>query len=481
MTSPVETAIRSVVTQGASALAAVNRARKPLPKEPHPFLTGIHTPMTAEKTIENLVVTGTIPPALDGRYLRIGPNPIAADSRSYHWFVGDGMVHGLRLENGEARWYRNRWIRSSSVTAALGGPRTPGPRHSEFDTVNTNVLGFAGKTWALVEAGSTPVLIGDALESVAYDDFEGTLNGAFAAHPHIDPVSGEAHAIAYSSSDQSLVHHVVLSANGQVRREEPIKVSHGPSIHDCALTNRFVLVLDLPVTFSMRTLIAGHPFPYRWNPAHQARIGLLPREGAGDDVIWCDVEPCYIFHVANAFDTEDGKVILDAVVYDTMFADEAMQGPVAKEARLERWTIDPDARSIARVLIDASRQEFPRIDERRFGRAHRYIYAMALPERTDPGFVAATSLFKHDLLTGMRQCHDFGPNRFPGEFVFIPAHPAAAEDEGWLMGLVIDAANEATDLVILDAQNFQGQPKASVRIPHRIPPGFHGDWLPSAL
>ena len=480
MTSPVETAIRNVVTQGASVIASVNRARKPALKEPHPFLTGIHTPMTLEHTIEDLVVTGVIPRALNGRYLRIGPNPIAADPRSYHWFVGDGMVHGLRLKDGRARWYRNRWIRSSSVTAALGEEPTPGPRHTAFDTVNTNVLGLAGKSWALVEAGSTPVLLGDTLESLAYDDFGGTLRGAFSAHPHVDPLTGEAHAITYSSSDQSHVHHVVVGTDGKVRREEPIEVSHGPSIHDCALTDRFVLVLDLPVTFSMRTLIAGYPFPYRWNPAHRARVGLLPRESAGDEVIWCDVEPCYIFHVANAYDAKDGKVILDAVVYDKMFADEAMQGPVGNRARFERWTIDPETRSIGRALIDAAPQEFPRIDERRFGKAHRYVYAMALPETADPASVAATSLFKHDLVKGGRQCHDFGPNRLPGEFVFVPAHAPAAEDEGWLIGLVIDATSETTDLIILDAQDFEGPERASVRIPHRIPPGFHGDWLPSS-
>jgi carotenoid cleavage dioxygenase len=332
-----------------------------------------------------------------------------------------------------------------------------------------------------VEAGSTPVLIDELLESLAYDDFGGTLDGAFSAHPHVDPRTGEAHAIAYSSNDQSLVHHVVVGTDGRVRREEPIKVSDGPSIHDCALTERFVLVLDLPVTFSMRTLIQGHPFPYRWNPAHRARVGLLPREGAGEDVMWCDLEPCYIFHVANAYDAQDGKVILDAVVYDTMFADEAIQGPIANRAALERWTIDPEARSVRRIVIDSAGQEFPRIDERRFGQAYRYAYAMALPETADPAFVAATSLFKHDLETGRRLVHEFGPGRYPGEFVFVPAHAKAAEDEGWLMGLVIDAKNESTDLVILDARKFEGPPQAKVCIPHQVPAGFHGNWLPTAL
>ena len=145
MTRVVETAIRSVVSKGVTALATFNRGRMRAPDGPHPFLTGIHAPMTEEVTIEDLAVTGSIPAALDGRYLRIGPNPIAADPRTYQWFLGDGMVHGLRIEHGRARWYRNRWVRSTPITAALGEPPAPGPRHGDFDTVNTNVIGFAGQ------------------------------------------------------------------------------------------------------------------------------------------------------------------------------------------------------------------------------------------------------------------------------------------------------------------------------------------------
>ena len=446
---------------------------------PHPYLTGLHTPMTGELTIENLIVTGAIPPALDGRYLRMGPNPIAADPRNHHWFAGDGMAHGLRLAGGRALWYRNRWIRSTPVTRALGEPSTPGPRRGESDTVNTNLLGLAGQTWALVEAGSTPVLLGETLESLAYDDFAGTLHGAFSAHPHIDAGTGEAHAITYDGHDPTRVHHVVVGADGLVRREEPIAVADGPSIHDCALTARFVLILDLPVTLSMAAAIAGHPFPYRWNTEHRASIGLLPRAGTDADVIWCDLDPCYVFHIANAHDSGDRTVILDAVVHDAVFTGDAPQGPSAQRTALERWAIDPASRSVRRVVLDDTPQEFPRIDERRFGLPYRYAYTMALP--AEDGAVAGTKLFKHDLLAGTRACHAFGPGRYPGEFAFVPAHAEAAEDEGWLIGLVINAAEETTDLVILDAQAFTGSPTASIRIPHRVPPGFHGAWLPRPI
>ena len=125
-------------------------------------------------------------------------------------------------------------------------------------------------------------------------------------------------------------------------------------------------------------------------------------------------------------------------------------------------------------MIDPTPQEFPRPDERRFGLPYRYAYTMAL---TGP-FLGA-GLFKHDLATRVRQVHNFGPNRYPCEFVFVPAHADAGEDEGWLIGLVIDAAADTTDLAILNARDFEGAPQASIRIPHRVPPGFHGNWVRS--
>lgn len=439
--------------------------------KPNPFLTGAHRPMTAELTIEDLPVIGAIPAALDGRYLRIGPNPMAADPENYHWFTGDGMIHGLRLEGGKARWYRNRWVRSEAVTSALGEPRTEGPRHL-FDTVNTNILGFAGRTFALVEAGSTPVEIGETLETLRYTDFEGGLHGSFTAHPHVDPLTGEMHGICYDAMNPAAIRYVVVTPEGNVRREVEIPVEHGPMIHDCAITSRFAIILDLPVTFSMESALAGQSFPYRWNPSHKARVGLLPREGGAGDVIWAEVDPCYVFHVANAYDDADGRVILDVAVHETMFA-ESKAGPDSKRSGLERWIIDPATRAVERRVIDPTPQEFPRPDERRFGLPYRYAYTMALGRDFLGG-----ALLRHDLEAGTRQLHDFGANRHPGEFVFVPAHAEAAEDEGWLIGLVIDLNDEISELVILDARDFAGEAVARVRVPHRIPPGFHGNWVP---
>ncbi len=478
MPNPVQSTLRAAIEGGVELVAAYNRKR--LPRIDNPFLVGIHAPMRSELTLQDLAVTGSIPAGLNGRYLKMGANPVSPEAAGHHWFLGDGMVHGIAIQGGRAAWYRNRWIGSHLAAAALGRPAAPGPRRGRNDTVNTNVVDIGGRAFALVEAGSFPVELSETLEQQRYNPFDGTLHGSFTGHPHFDPRTGEYHAIAYDGSIWDTVRHVVVSATGKVVRDLPIAVEHGPCIHDCGFTARFAVILDLPVTFSMRAVLGGHRFPFRWNPAHRPRVGLLPRHGDAAGMIWCDIEPCFVFHVANAFDGEDGRVVLDVIAYPTMFASDANGLDVV--GQLERWTIDPSTRRVDRRVIDAAPQEFPRIDERRFGQSYRYAYTVSVPPDGNPQLTGATRLYKHDLQVGSRRVHEFGDGRIPGEFVFVPASAEAEEDEGWLVGFVIDTADQTTEFTILDARSFEAAPVATVRLPHRIPPGFHGNWFsdPSA-
>ena len=517
MTSIVETAIRSTVTKGVMALASFNRKRMAKPDRPNPYLSGLNAPVDRELTLTDLKVAGSIPPELNGRYLRIGPNPIGkVHGASHHWFIGDGMVHGVCLKDGQAQWYRNRWIRSTAVSKALGEAPKPGPRHFS-DTVNTNVLGHAGQIWGLVEAGGYPVRLDDELNTIAHDPFGGSLKGSFSAHPHRDVATGDMHAVCYEAKDPNFLRHVVVGADGRVKREEPIAVRHGPSVHDCMITRDHVIVLDLPVTFSMAKLVAGFGFPYEWNPEHRARVGVLKKTAPGSEIVWCDVEPCYVFHPCNGFETPDGKITLDVVAHKTMFDDNAQgnDGPLpsaltrsggggrrpsaargstygssANSSAFERWTIDPTAKRVLREVIDASPQEFPRPDERRLGQPYRYATTAELQRDGNDDFVPGSALIRHDLQSRTQQRHDFGAQRFVGEFVFVPkaaaatleAAPEAAsesEQQGWLMGYVGHRTENTTDLVILDAANFTGPPQAVVTIPQRIPTGFHGNWVPA--
>lgn len=485
MASVIEKSIRKAVTGGIMKVADYNRKRLPEPAGGHPYLTGLHTPMREEVTLDTLKVDGEIPAQLDGRYLRIGPNPVTPpDPASYHWFVGDGMAHGVRIRDGKAEWYRNRWVRSNAVSDALGEPRKPGTRHPRTDNANTNIVGINGRTFAIVEAGGKPVELDDTLDTIAHNPFDGTLQNSFSAHPHLDPISGEMHAICYDAQVPTTVWHTVVNSQGKVVREEPIAVKDGPSIHDCQITENYVLVFDMPAVFSMKRLIAGYSFPFHWNPDHGTRLGLMPRNGTSDDVIWCEIEePCYVYHPANAFEREDGSVVVDVVVHESTY-DSSPGGPGGKWVRFERWIADPATRKVERTIVHDRPQEFPRYDERRTCRPYRYAYCIGLAEREGLD-MGGTQIFKHDLEAGTTQVRELGADRHPGEFVFVPRNPDSGEDgeedDGWLMGLVIDSAEETTELLILRADDFTGEAQAVIHIPHRIPPGFHGNWVASSV
>ena len=438
------------------------------------FLDGNFAPVTEEVTTTDLPVTGQLPAELAGRLLRIGPNPQAPpDPDTYHWFTGDGMVHGVRLRDGRAEWYRNRWVRGE-------------------ETVNTHVIGVDGRTFALVEAGGRPVELTDQLDTIGSCRFDGTLDGSFSAHTHRDPATGDLHAVTYHWSWDH-IRHVVLGPDARVRREVQIPVPDGPSVHDCAITERFVVLFDLPVTFSMDAVSSGARFPYRWNPDHPPRVGLLPLDGDPDEVRWFDAPQCYVFHTLNAYDdVQDDvhgdvhesrdRVVVDVVRHPRMFAT-VTNGPDEGDTALERWTLDLVTGTLTTETLDDRPQEFPRIDERRTGRPHRYGYGAAFGAGVEHG-----PAIKHDLATGTSEIHEYGPGRVTLEPLFVPRSPDAAhapgvgdgtgEDDGWVMSYVYDAAADRTDVVILDAQDFTGAPVATVHLPVRVPFGFHGSWVP---
>jgi carotenoid cleavage dioxygenase-like enzyme len=465
--------------------------------EQNRFLEGSFAPVAEEITAFDLPVTGRVPAELSGRYLRNGPNPMGLDdpagrwpsatqapsAASYHWFLGPGMVHGVRLRDGRAEWYRNRWVRSRLLAESLGERWPAGPVHADMDfAANTHIISHAGRTLATVEAGPLPYELSYELDTLGPCDFAGTLPGGFAAHTKVDRRTGDLHAIAYFWGWDH-VQHIVIDTAGKVSRTTDIPAPDGPYMHDFALTQKYVVLFDLPVTFSMDAVSAGQQFPYTWNPAHQARVGLLPRNGSVGDIRWFEVDPCFVFHTLNAYDDGD-RVVADLCRYPSGYdvATLGGHGPVT----LDRWTIDPAAGQVAEERLDDRGQEFPRVNDRLVSQPHRYGYSVVIGEVneataplsgdfTDDAF--ANALLKHDLAAGTVEAHGFGRDAAVGEGVFAPASSDGSEDDGYVMAFVHDPGRGAADLVILSAQDFTGEPVARVHLPARIPLGFHGSWI----
>ncbi len=308
----------------------------------------------------------------------------------------------------------------------------------------------------------------------------GTLPDGFAAHTKTDPQTGEVHAVAYSYL-QDNVQHIVIDKTGRVVRVTEIPVRDKPMMHDFALTEKYVVLYDLPVTFSLDAAKAGK-FPYVWNPAHEARVGLLSREDSSDGTRWFPVEPCFVFHTLNAFDDGDG-VCVDMCRYAGRYDVSLLTGP--GPVTLDRWTIDPVSGKVAlRSLSDRFFQEFPRVNDRVISRPHRYGYTTSFKQLRDhviapapeAGHSSGNVLIKHDVQTGAVEEHNFERGA-AGEAVFAPASLSAGEGEGYLMSFAHDLDGSKTDLVILAAQDFASEPVARIHLPVRVPLGFHGSWI----
>jgi carotenoid cleavage dioxygenase-like enzyme len=416
-----------------------------------PFVRdGYFVPVPDEITVHDLPVAGTLPPHLTGVYLRNGPNPRPGSAS--HFVAGDGMVHGIRLEAGQARWYRNRYVKTRRDAGIHGGASS-----------NTHVFAHAGHILSFVEV-ALPIEIDRHLETVGPVDFGG-IDTAFTAHGKIDPGTGELIAFGYQFARPHLTFYRIDPA-GQVVERRIIDLSTPCLMHDFAMTQRFAIFFDTP-TLMVQGWSGGLPF--RWQEGRGTRIGVVPRQGGAER--WFDVPACQLSHTANAFE-RDGRIVVDGIRTNRFLADMAADPPV-----LYRWEIDLTRGVVTEGAIGHHAVEFPRVDERRNGRPYRYAYTVEYRD-VGPANVPGSSLLRcYDVETGTSVAKDFGVRYVPGEPVFIPKSADAAENDGWVLALRYDRELDRSDLVVLDANEFGGDPVAVVQLPRRVPIGFHGSWV----
>jgi carotenoid cleavage dioxygenase-like enzyme len=422
-----------------------------------------YAPVTDELTEFDLPVEGVIPAELDGWYLRNGPNPRQATA---HWFTGDGMIHGVRLEGGRAAWYRNRWVRTDSFKEDFPLYNADGTRNLRAGTANTHLVNHAGKTLALVES-SLPYEITNDLETVGAYDFGGKLVDSMTAHPKICPTTGEMHFFGYGNIFEPHVTYHRADANGELVINRPLDVKALTMMHDFALTAEHVVFMDLPIVFNLDVAMKGDgDMPYRWDDNYGARLGVLRRDDPFGEVRWFEIDPCYVFHVANAYD-RGTSIVLQAVRYPELWRH---SGGFDTDGVLWSWTIDLQTGTVTERQLDDRAVEFPRIDDRLATLPARYAVS-----------VGDGCLVRYDLTTGDAVEHAFGTAESPGgpgEAVFVPSTSGPAdESSGWYIGYVYDQARDGSDLVIIDASDFAAQPVARIKLPHRVPFGFHGNWI----
>ncbi|MCG5058546.1 MAG: carotenoid oxygenase family protein [Limnoraphis sp. WC205] len=445
----------------------------------NPYLEGNFAPVRDEITADNLKVIGELPAGLSGMFLRNGPNPQFSPIGQYHWFDGDGMIHGVHLQNGQAS-YRNRYVRTqgyniehSAGTALWSGIFEPPQQDlSSKNTANTALVWHAGQFLALWEGGNPHALTLPDINTIGAYDFDGELTCAFTAHPKVDPQTGEMRFIGYSMLTPPYLHYGWVAPDGKLKQIVPIELPVGVMMHDFAITENYTIFMDLPLTFRPERMQRGEP-PMMFERETPSRFGIVPRHGDNSQVKWFECPSCFIFHTLNAYEQGDEVVLIacrmEATTVLSMTSEENADIPL-----LYRWRFNLKTGEVKQEQLGDTPSEFPVINNQFTGRQNRYGYAGKIAPLEVPLF---EGINKYDFENNSCEVHLFGEGRFGGEAVFAARSDDSAEDAGWLVTFVYDENEQQSELVIVDAQNITAEPVARVIIPQRVPYGFHGTWV----
>jgi carotenoid cleavage dioxygenase-like enzyme len=444
-----------------------------------PYLHGVHAPVPRELTTGPLPVRGRLPEGLAGTFVRNSGNPFFPPKGRYHWFDGDGFVHGVDVRDGQVT-YRSRWIATSGLQKeqAAGHALYDGLHDATGplkDTANTDLLVWNRQllaTWWLT--GRAMSLAVPSLETRGPATAGSTPLPRMAAHPKTDPRTGELVFMGYDTVRPPWVTYGVAHPDGRVHTA-PIEVPHAHVPHDLGITERWSILLDLPLGWTTKGSGKRRLGFFKDRPS---RFGLIPRWGSSADVRWFETDPCYVYHLVGCWEDGDTVVIVGCRIADPIPDVRTTDRVVARLDTIElvpylyRWTLDTRTGAVKGEALDDVPTEFPRVDDRRWGRPVRTAFA---PRVAAQEALTFDGLVRYDLATGARATLEWPAPFTSGEVVFAPRPGGTDDDDGWLVTVMSDGARSA--FVVHDARTLAHE--ATVELPGHVAQGFHAEWVPA--
>ncbi|EDX85963.1 Retinal pigment epithelial membrane protein [Synechococcus sp. PCC 7335] len=448
-------------------------------------------------------VEGEIPADLEGTVFRNGPG--LTDINGYrlkHPFDGDGMINSIAFKGGKA-FYRNKFVKTEAFIAeqksgkpeyrgVFGTQKPGGWLANAFDLrlkniANTHVVYWGGKLLALWEAAEPHRLDPRTLKTIGIDSLDGLLKkgDAFAAHPKFDPdCEGTQRMVNFGVKTglSSTISLYEFTPDGRLAHQHRHSVPGFAFLHDFAITPNYCLFVQNPVGFNPLPFVFGFKGAaecIQFNPKQPTKIVLIPRDGKGE-VRFFDTDSCFVFHHANAFE-HGNQLILDSVCYDSFpTIDDAEDYSTVDfdhvpASQLWRFSIDLNTENVAVEKIIERPCEFPALNPKQVGRNYRYLFMGA----TDGAIKNAPlqALIKRDMQTGEEQLWSAAPRGFGGEPLFVARPGSKAEDDGWVLLWIFNAAGDRTELTIFNAQDITPGPIATLKLRHHIPYGLHGSFV----
>ncbi|KAK9936790.1 hypothetical protein M0R45_013614 [Rubus argutus] len=486
-------------------------SQNPLPKtaDPRVQIAGNFAPVPEQPVRHALPASGTIPECINGVYVRNGANPLHEPVAGHHFFDGDGMVHAVSINDGEAS-YACRFTETQRLVQEreIGRPVFPkaiGELHGHsgiarlalfyargalglvdhshgIGVANAGLVYFNGRLLAMSEDDmpyQVRITAAGDLETVGRFDFDNQLGSTMIAHPKVDPVSGHLHTLSYDVVQKPYLKYFQFSADGAKSPDVEIPLAGPTMMHDFAITENFVVIPDQQVVFKLQEMITGGS-PVIYDQKKKSRFGILSKNACNaDDIIWIESPDTFCFHLWNAWEEpeSDEVVVIGSCMTppDSIFneCDESLKS-VLSEIRLNLKTGESTRRPIISAESGHVNLEAGMVNRNRLGRKTRYAYlAIAEPWPKVSGFA------KVDLSTGQVKKHIYGDSKFGGEPFFLPSTSDGGEneDDGYILSFVHDEKSWKSELQIVNAMNLKLE--ATVALPSRVPYGFHGTFIDS--
>ena len=445
-------------------------------------------------------IDGTVPGWLRGTLFRNGPGRNQLGGNWFpHWFDGDGMISAVRFDGGGVR-FANRYVRTENYRDETEagqirhrgfGEMRPGgvlanALRQPANVSNTSVLMQGGRLLSLWEGGPPIELDPATLETRGIETFGGRVK-TFSAHPKVDPQTGEIFnfGIDYGRKTVLTIYRI---DKAEVGAFEPIVLPDPVMNHDFVLTKHHLVFCIGPILVQPVRMILGlksFDAALNWDDGRPTRILIVPRDRRTAPR-WIETAPFFQFHFANGFEENDGTLVLDLARYpDYETIGAALRSywksdwPADGMARLARLRIAPAGKVESQAFDSGVANEFPCIDPRRLGRPYRYAYIASNPAGSRMGLQQRVS--RVDFQTGIVTSHDFAPDGYAGEPLFVPRGAEGAEDDGIVITFVFDARTERTSIVGLDAADIAAPPLFTARLAHHVPYSLHGTFARDVL
>jgi carotenoid cleavage dioxygenase-like enzyme len=465
-----------------------------LPEGTQLYLSGVFAPVLDELTDTNLTIIGEIPRDLDGLFVHNGPNPRFRPNVGHSWFDGDGMVHGVQLENGRAT-FRSRWIETAGLkddcaaghATYAGSQARPGIGKRHKNVANTDLIYHSGRLLALWWEGGEPhELSVPELRTRGTFNYNGTLAGGLTSHAKIDPKTRELCFFSWGRK-RPFLHVGIASDNGLVTRYTPVDLP-GPRVqHDMAISVRFFCIFDFPMMLDLQRS-DQNTIGFTFDAEMPARIGLVDRNDGKAAVRWFQITPCFMWHLSSAWDEGDEFVLVGARIEHPTRIDRAghirNDGPMVDgehrfDARAYMWRLNVKTGAVSERQLDDACAEFPRVNDEYICSGARYSYMIEI--KADEPTVKGGALLKYDLTSGKREHLRFPEGHVGYEASFAPRNGGKEEDDGYLVGFVTNEMDLTTEFWITPSRSLADGPVARVKLPQRVPPKFHGRWVPANM